>query len=338
MDRALPPIHARHVASLMYDYRVNPLVESVGIIIPACNAERFIERTLDSVRRQTRMPEEIVVVDDGSSDRTANRVEAWAQRHGMQINLIRQANCGASSARNTAIEAVSTDLVATLDADDVIVPRHVATLMRGFQIEPDLILCFGDASAHGESGMLRESYLQGSKIAQMEYVLKDGLRIIRQSAYEGIVCGSRMATCSTMFRRQAAIQAGLYDVQQGQCNDTEFLLRLSRLGKFGYFDEVISEVQRHSTNLTHPRHRVANRRFRLRMLYKMLANREQFGLTPGEIDATHKAIDKAAAALLYNASDRGFRTYARASVELLRMGLMHPLTSPKDFARSLRRL
>lgn len=314
------------------------LPESIAIVIPAYNAERYIARTLDAVRAQSRIPDELVVVDDGSADDTADCVEDWSRRHGIDLRLIRKQNGGASSARNAAIEAASCELIATVDADDIIAPHHLETLAKGFAVEPELILCFGDASVHDESGMIRESFLQGSAIAAMDYVLKGGLRIIQQSAYGGIVCGSRIPTSSTLFRRAAAIQAGLYDVHQGQCNDTDFLLRLSRLGKFGYFEEVINAHQRHSTNLTHPRHRVANRRFRLRMLYKMLETREQLGLSPAEVKKTHQAIDKAAAALLSNASSRGFRCYVGANLTLLRMGLMHPLVSPKDFARSLRRL
>ena len=312
------------------------MAETVGIVIPAYNAERFIDRTLDAVRSQSRFPDEVVVVDDGSADKTAERVAEWSHRSGFSVKVIRQQNGGASSARNAGIQAASTDLIATLDADDIISPHHLATLKRGFEIEPELILCFADATVHSETGIIRESFLRGSDIEQMEYEVKEDLRVIRGSAFIGIVGGNRIPTSSTMFRRRVALEAGLYDTKQKQCNDTEFLLRLSRLGRFGYFDVPINAHQRHGTNLTHPRHRVANRKFRIQMLRKMLNNRQQLQLSAAAILKTQTALDRAIQSLLTHAAGRGLLTYGRISLELVRHGSLQPLAKPGNLLRALR--
>ena len=75
----------------------------VSVVVPAHNSEPFIAEALDSVRAQTYKQWEIIVVDDGSTDRTADLVEGL----GDSIRLLRQANRGPSAARNAGIRAAS---------------------------------------------------------------------------------------------------------------------------------------------------------------------------------------------------------------------------------------
>src|SRR5262245_22120452 len=84
-------------------------------IIPAYNTEGCISDAIRSIRAQTIPPSEIIVVDDGSTDRTAEVVMAL----GPGIRLIRQKNRGSGPATTTAIQAVTTGLIAGLDSDDI---------------------------------------------------------------------------------------------------------------------------------------------------------------------------------------------------------------------------
>lgn len=87
----------------------------VSVIIPSYNSAAFLRDAVDSVLAQTRPPDEIIVVDDGSQDDTAQICAAWAGR----VRYIRQENRGASAARNTGIAAAVGDWLAFLDADDL---------------------------------------------------------------------------------------------------------------------------------------------------------------------------------------------------------------------------
>lgn len=115
----------------------------VAVVIPAFNAERTIERTLKSACAQTYRHLEILVVDDGSSDRTALIVEQFATEDD-RIKLIRTPNRGVACARNEGIRAARADYVAMLDADDLWHPTKIEKqmeVMLAGAVPPGFVYC-----------------------------------------------------------------------------------------------------------------------------------------------------------------------------------------------------
>lgn len=96
----------------------------VSVIVPAYNAENFICRTLDSILSQTYKNIEVLVVDDGSEDRTAAIVEYFAQQDS-RVSLFKQTNTGVAAARNLAIENSRGKYIAPIDADDLWYPQKI---------------------------------------------------------------------------------------------------------------------------------------------------------------------------------------------------------------------
>ncbi|MGQ3686254.1 MAG: glycosyltransferase family 2 protein [Candidatus Loosdrechtia sp.] len=96
----------------------------VSVIIPAYNAEAYIEQTLDSVLAQTYKNIEVIVTDDGSQDKTVQIVESIMQRDD-RVTLLRQSNSGVAAARNLAIEKSRGEFIAPIDADDIWYPRKI---------------------------------------------------------------------------------------------------------------------------------------------------------------------------------------------------------------------
>src|SRR5580700_2024778 len=101
------------------------LVMDISVVIPACNAERFIETTLRTVYAQTLAPREVIVVDDGSKDGTAALVERVARGASVPTTLLQQANAGPGAARNRGVSAARGELVAFVDADDEWLPEKL---------------------------------------------------------------------------------------------------------------------------------------------------------------------------------------------------------------------
>jgi len=103
----------------------------VVVVIPAYRAEVYIDAALRSVAEQRLGPAEVIVVDDGSPDRTATIAAAWADR--LPLTVITQPNGGPAAARRRAIAESSSPLIALLDADDEWLPDHLATMIRTYE-------------------------------------------------------------------------------------------------------------------------------------------------------------------------------------------------------------
>src|SRR5262245_59931839 len=123
-------------------------MNAYSVIIPAFNTEPYIAEAILSVRAQTMPPREIVVVDDGSTDRTAEVVRSL----GADIRLIRQEHRGCGLATTVAIQAVKTSLIAGLDSDDIWLTHKMERQLQALQEMPAIAACFARMRQfrHGE--------------------------------------------------------------------------------------------------------------------------------------------------------------------------------------------
>ncbi|MES2719728.1 MAG: glycosyltransferase family 2 protein [Pseudomonadota bacterium] len=117
----------------------------ISVIIPAFNKAETICRAIYSAVNQEHKPEELIVIDDGSTDDTAKRAaEAlrYAQSQGIVAKLITQENSGVSAARNAGIRCASTEYVALLDGDDEWLPNHILITAKLIKNNSDASLYF----------------------------------------------------------------------------------------------------------------------------------------------------------------------------------------------------
>ncbi|WNC45866.1 glycosyltransferase family 2 protein [Thermosynechococcus sp. GLH187] len=111
---------------------------SISVVIPLYNKAPHIDKALDSVLAQTSPPDEIIVVDDGSTDGGAELVVPYIEKHG--VRLIRQANAGVSAARNCGVSESNAEYIAFLDADDFWLDKHLEMLRKLIESFPDASL------------------------------------------------------------------------------------------------------------------------------------------------------------------------------------------------------
>lgn len=107
----------------------------VSVLLPVLNGERFLAAALDSVFRQDYRPLEVVVVDDGSTDGTANLVAEFGDR----VRYAYQKSAGPSVARNAALQLAHGSVIAFLDADDIWLPQKLSRHMELLLLEPHLM-------------------------------------------------------------------------------------------------------------------------------------------------------------------------------------------------------
>lgn len=112
----------------------------VSIIIPLYNKEKYIESVIDSVLKQSFQDFELIIVDDGSTDRSVSIVESI---NDYRIRLVQKSNGGVSAARNFGLQFVSSDLVFYLDADDILMPNTLETLYGLYlrHLDCDIFTC-----------------------------------------------------------------------------------------------------------------------------------------------------------------------------------------------------
>ena len=93
----------------------------ISVIVPCCNAERFIESSLESIANQTLQPYEVIVVDDGSTDGSLDVIQSSS----LTIRVLRSPRTGGAGARNVGIRAARGEWLAFLDADDIWYGEHL---------------------------------------------------------------------------------------------------------------------------------------------------------------------------------------------------------------------
>jgi glycosyltransferase involved in cell wall biosynthesis len=127
---------------------------TVSAVIPTFNRLRYIRRAIESVLAQTVPVDEVLVVDDGSTDGTADNLEA---EYGAQIRVVRQANTGVSGARRRGIQEARGEWIAFLDSDDVWTTNHNKELLdAATRVPEDVAWIFGDMRMVRDDGNQRE--------------------------------------------------------------------------------------------------------------------------------------------------------------------------------------
>ena len=124
---------------------------TISVVIPSYNSDSLLRETLDSVLAQSRPAHEIIVVDDGSSDDTADVV----REYGEAVRYIRQENQGQAIARNTGVEAATGDWIALLDSDDLFLPDRLRRAAEAIEANPSLMVVYSAFDYLYEDGTRR---------------------------------------------------------------------------------------------------------------------------------------------------------------------------------------
>jgi glycosyltransferase involved in cell wall biosynthesis len=114
----------------------------VTVIVPVYNGEKYLKEALDTIFAQTHPLVEVVVIDDGSTDGTAE----IAANFGSKVHIIRKQNGGIGAARNIGVEAATGDYIAFLDADDLWTESKLLQQLQLFRKDPALDMVFGEVA------------------------------------------------------------------------------------------------------------------------------------------------------------------------------------------------
>lgn len=209
------------------------MAPSFSVIIPAYNSETTLARAIDSVLAQSYPAQEIIVVDDGSTDGTF----AVATHYASKLRYIRQDNAGVSSARNHGAQAASGDWLAFLDADDWYYPDRLRLHAEWMQEDTALDFLTGDYEYRDDADKLLGTSMSQHDAGRMILAKAAGsARVVMDQAHEiqAYVADHFGDTHTLSVPRSIFLDLGGYPLGYKVCEDVHFLTRLvSRSRRIG---------------------------------------------------------------------------------------------------------
>lgn len=158
---------------------------TVSAIVPLYNGALCIGSALDSIAAQTRLPIEIIVVDDGSVDRGMSVVAEWARSTSLLVRCLSQTNAGPGAARNTAIAQAQGNVFAFLDQDDIWHPGKLARQVLQLESDPQLDVVLAHMDTRLAAGQTLPDWMRERQLGHQPGWLP-GTLVARRRAFERI--------------------------------------------------------------------------------------------------------------------------------------------------------
>lgn len=230
---------------------------SISVVVPTYNRAKLVTEAIDSLLSQTRVPDEIIVVDDGSTDDTLTTL----QRYPLPVRVIERENGGLAVARNTGLEHATGDLIAFLDDDDTLTPRSIEIRAVFLEQNPSFDVVYGD---------IRLTDLDGKDLGL--YSTTTRITAPSGSVLAAFALRNRRPVHAFMFRREILNKTGVFDPNLRRLEDYHFWLRVAMYGRFQYLPDIMGDYRFHTDQMTHVQQR--------RMIETEAAVREEFFSTP----------------------------------------------------------
>jgi glycosyltransferase involved in cell wall biosynthesis len=276
----------------------------ISVVIPTYNASPFIRETLTSVFTQTRLPDEIIVVDDCSHDDTVAVVEEISKVTSIRICVIRlrKNSGGPAHPLNVGIDAAKGRMIATLDHDDRFAPKKIADQIGLIETYPDLSFVFGDIEHELFDGthnrLADERYIETINAIPQERLAPRGFKITSDNAVRGIL-RSRcfVLTCSNMlFTKSVWKRVGGFDRHTTVSSDMAFLAAIAMKFDIGYLPSPSAIWKIHTTSF----YQLANERSRIRDILRVYDFLSRRNLPTDIRQELHKTVRAVAFEAGYN--------------------------------------
>src|SRR5262249_30835699 len=201
----------------------------VSVIVPAFNRQRFLNDAVHSALKQTYSRIEVIVVDDGSTDRTYEVARTLARTDG-RVRVVRTPNGGPASARNAGLHEATGEYFSFLDSDDVWTRQKIESHVRHLEQNRDVDLVFSDSATADER-------------LDVQVVHETGTPPV--SFRELLTIRNWFATSACTVRRSLLERVGPFRTDISGTEDWELWIRCARAGTFAYVPGVVALYRRH---------------------------------------------------------------------------------------------
>lgn len=318
----------------------------ITVVIPAFNARTYIGRALDSVLYQTLKPDEVIVVDDGSTDDTADLAIAHRIREHMPVRVIRTPNAGVSAARNTGIVAAQTNHVAFLDADDEHTMHHIQAACAAIDAYPSAVAYWAgitrvfdndSAACRAEVDRLPDF----GAIARRHAVEDLGANRYRLGAslFNDLIRGNFIQPSAAVVKRETAGRLNLFNGRVSFAEDRLFFLELLGKGAGIFTDLPTARVHRDGSNtsVTTDRATAVRNNARVLLALEQAKSIPSIAEHPQRRAILQECLETALRLGIYYSSYTGLRQTASAVLQARRGRALRLRRDPVFLAKNLGR-
>lgn len=237
----------------------------ISVIVPAYNYAAFLAEAVNSALRQSHRNIEVVIIDDGSTDNTAEIAQGLMQQDA-RVRYVHQVNQGLSAARNTGIKQAKGEFLVFLDADDVMHHEKIQAHLEHFSAMPLSDISYG-RSRYFVSGQPEKTFAN--------LALNDEEWMPKVSGTADVVMPALLANnifpvCSAMLRRKVVELVGAFDTDLRSLEDWDYWLRAAATGCcFAYSDDarLATQIRVHSNSMSQNTLRMLQVQYTLRRLH-----------------------------------------------------------------------
>jgi glycosyltransferase involved in cell wall biosynthesis len=228
----------------------------VMIMMPAFNRESFIEEAVQSVRNQTYTHWKLIIVDDGSTDKTVTIAKDLAQKDN-RIEIVELNHSGECTARNTALSRADskTEFVAFLDSDDVWDPDLLETLVESLRANKDCVGSHGIAriiDTDGKPYSLGKAKTWPAERKGIKGFLPRKFNGTKTTDFAMLVFGNFVPIGATLVHKWVFEKVGKFNPKTFIFPDWEMWIRISSLGPFAFVNRELYKYRVHSSNAPRP--------------------------------------------------------------------------------------
>jgi alpha-1,3-rhamnosyltransferase len=207
---------------------------AVAVVVPSYNHAPFIRSTLHSIFNQTLPPAELLVIDDGSSDRSPEIIEDILKDCPFPCELIVRANRGLCATLNEGLDKTGGKYFAYLSSDDVWLAEFLEARVSCLEPRPQVVLAFGHCFLIDDQNLIIDCTRDWAN-----YEYRDARRMLLQQTFAPM--------SPTVLYRRAPLEAERWDAQ-AKLEDYDLYLRLSIAGDFAFDPRVLSAWRKHAHN------------------------------------------------------------------------------------------
>lgn len=215
--------------------------QTVSVVIPTYNRLGYLMEALESVFRQSRPPDEVIVVDDGSTDGTEEAITELGHR----VRYLRQRNAGPGAARNRGLRAVQGEWITFLDSDDLWMPDTVARQIEFCERNPGLDFVFGLMALFDATSEASEPEILDRSVYAYCQAHAADLRDLHLC----LLKTNPVPTSTVMFRRSAMERVGFFREDLRCAEDYDLWFRWALSARCGFVDRVLMRRRIHAANV-----------------------------------------------------------------------------------------